>query len=262
MLDGLPAQPLGLAAVPSPAIALEPSALPNEYRPGFFGVFGFSSRVIELIRFRDEADANRGAGTGASPFDAFLERTGMATANVTGTAVTRSIAVDAGARRKCEAACASDVECLAACAAVPLDVYVASRLPDALLIGQTRPLHNQFATDDVPDLTDAEPIRGGPSRVVLGEVIDELGERATRVFVLAFDARFLYVYDPVARAVEARIQAGRGPHAFAVDGARGIGYIAHFTDSYVGVVDLDKRHRTYAQLILAVGAFSPPRSSQ
>ena len=71
------------------------------------------------------------------------------------------------------------------------------------------------------------------------------------------------MYDPAAQAVETEIVTGRGPFAFAVDEGRGVGYIGHFTDSYVGVVDSDQRHeQTYGKMILTVGQPMAPRASK
>ena len=39
-------------------------------------------------------------------------------------------------------------------------------------------------------------------------------------------------------------------------------YLAHFTDSYIGVVDLDARHtRTYGAMFAAIGEPTPPKES-
>jgi hypothetical protein len=57
------------------------------------------------------------------------------------------------------------------------------------------------------------------------------------------------------------VQTGREPHALAIDSTAGLGYVAHFTDSYVGVLDLDKRHPTYGQFLLNVGRPTPPRAA-
>jgi DNA-binding beta-propeller fold protein YncE len=98
--------------------------------------------------------------------------------------------------------------------------------------------------------------------VVLGDVIDRDGQPAPRVFVLCFDAHTIYVYDPAVNEFEAFIETGRGPQALVVDAQRGLGYVAHFIDSYVGVIDLDRRSRTYGSVVLGVGQPSPPRASK
>jgi DNA-binding beta-propeller fold protein YncE len=131
-----------------------------------------------------------------------------------------------------------------------------------LLIGQTTPSLGAFASNDLPDLTRVEALRGGPSRVVVADVIDRDGVAAPRVFVVTFDTRFIYVYNPATHEIETRIHTGRGPHGFAVDSAHGLGYVGHFTDSYIGVVDLDQRHASYGQIILTLGEPTPPRASE
>ena len=107
------------------------------------------------------------------------------------------------------------------------------------------------------------PLALGPTRVVMGDIVNADGELERRAFALSFDARRLTIYDPVRQRVEAEVVTGRGPQAFAVDSKRGLGYLAHFTDSYLGVVDLDQRRpATYATVVASVGKPSPPRASK
>jgi hypothetical protein len=142
-----------------------------------------------------------------------------------------------------------------------VDVFLANRSPDSLLRGQTRPAFGELTRDDVPNFSEAIPLRGSPSRVVVGTITDERGEQANRVFVLGFDAQLMYIYDPERREVEAHVRTGPGPQAVAIDEARSLLYLAHFSHSYLGVIDLDKRHATYGQVLLSVGTPEPPRSS-
>ena len=69
------------------------------------------------------------------------------------------------------------------------------------------------------------------------------------------------------------IRTGRGPHALAVDtqpdttaGAKdghALLYVGHFTDSYMGVVDLDMRHpNTFGTMFASVGTPLAPRESK
>jgi DNA-binding beta-propeller fold protein YncE len=84
-----------------------------------------------------------------------------------------------------------------------------------------------------------------------------------RVFVVCFDSRRIFVYDPKRRVIEAIIGTGRGPFALAIDSDRGLGYVAHFTDSYLGVISLDQRFpQTYASVVASIGPPSPPRASK
>jgi hypothetical protein len=270
VLDGLPLNPMGLAAVPPPALA---TVADVDYQPGFLVSYRFgsgSSPSIELLRYFDRERSKPG-----SPF---LQRSSASPITVSSSgADSRGIVVDDLERETCERRCESDcgtplpkpdtatsacVECQSDCAKHPLTAYVANRSPEALLIGQTRSILADTFRDDVPSFSDVEPLRGGPSRVFVGDVIDEAGEPARRIFVVAFDSRLLYVFDPLSRTVETRIQTGRGPHAFAIDSKNGVGYLVHFTDSYIGVLDLDKRHPTYGRFLVSVGQPNPPRSAR
>ena len=110
---------------------------------------------------------------------------------------------------------------------------------------------------------DLAPVGAGPSRVVVGSILDEQGRQQPRVFVVSFESRSIDIYDPALGDVEARILTGRGPNALALDPQRALGYVAHFTDSYIGVIDLDRRHvATYGTMILSLGRPVPPRGSE
>jgi len=42
-----------------------------------------------------------------------------------------------------------------------------------------------------------------------------------------------------------------------------VAYLAHFTDSYIGVIDLDQSHvDTYATIVATVGVPKPPRETK
>ncbi|MCC6213886.1 MAG: hypothetical protein IT376_03395 [Polyangiaceae bacterium] len=250
VLGGLPSRPVAVVAVPpSASRGAEPT-----YEPTFL-VTSRSSAEVRLLSYFDDA-----AASPARPF--LADRGGVAiTANALGFD-SRGIAVDTSGRRRAEAACAGEPEgdareaCLDEAANVALGVFVANRAPSSLLAGQTRP------GSDLPRAFDAQPLSFGPSRVVVGEIIDRDGSPAVRVFVVCFDSRAIYVWDPVAREIEAVIETGRGPQPLVVDPRRGLGYVAHFTDSYVGVIDLDRRHPSYATIVLSVARPTPPRSSK
>ncbi|MDC0681303.1 hypothetical protein [Sorangium atrum] len=204
-----------------------------------------------------------------------------------------------GAPEACEAMCKADctgtaVECLERCVEIPIPVYVAHRGPNSLLIGElTTTLvkkgsvvdaEGQASAYDTIAFHDAAPLGAYPSRIEIGEVIDLEGVPRRRVFALAFDAGLAFSYDPAARRVDAVIKTGRGPQALAFDTGSACGdekercdreqgsagrdtyslmYIAHFTDSYLGVVDLDMRKAsTFGTMILTVGTPVPPRESQ
>ena len=79
------------------------------------------------------------------------------------------------------------------------------------------------------------------------------------------DSRLVFIIDPTTRQTESVIRTGRGPHAVTVDegtdsnGAYAYLYVGHFTDSYIGVVDLNQAHGSnYGQMIAPL-EFPPHR---
>jgi hypothetical protein len=66
--------------------------------------------------------------------------------------------------------------------------------------------------------------------------------------------------------MEKWIETGRGPHGFALeiakDASYAYGYVAHFTDSYMGVIDLDERHKTFGEIIATIGRPTAPRAAK
>jgi hypothetical protein len=41
-----------------------------------------------------------------------------------------------------------------------------------------------------------------------------------------------------------------------------LGYIGHFTDSYIGVIDLDQRNSTYGTIVVTLGRPTQPRAQK
>jgi hypothetical protein len=261
VLGGLPSGVTGAAALPMPRLAaLYPEEIP--YAPAFLVSYRNAAQ-IDVVRYYDDC-----LSAPARPFLALTGRSGITTN--AGGFDSRSIAVDPGLRQRCEAACSdSDKECLAGCAGVPVDVYVANRTPPSLLVGRATGAVSQLGVSDVVSFGTMIPLAQGASRVRLGHIVDAEGVKRPRAFILCFDARLLYVYDPEAAAIEAVITTGRGPSAIAfdpgigaLDGASNYAYLAHFTDSYLAVLDLDMRHpATYLTLVASVGIPTPPRES-
>lgn len=266
---GLPQRAIGVAALPVPKLASDPLFVEQNpgarYDPGFLVTFRDAAQV-NLLRYFADAGSSR-----ARPF---LEQAGSAliTANSLGFD-SRGIAVDGSEREACENDCLNSktgqdrTDCLAECAGIPLAVYVANRAPSTLLVGETRPIQTLFSTDDLPKFTHSIPLTFGPSRVVLGKVIAPSGEPQTRVFVVCFDSRKVGVFNPKTRSMEAWIETGRGPHAFVTQIEEGNptwahAYLAHFTDSYIGVVDLDQRNPSFGTILSTLGYPSAPRASK
>jgi hypothetical protein len=257
VLGGLPAGAMGVTAVPVPRYSLVHPEVP--YTPAFLVTYRNAAQ-IDIIRYLDDC--------ASAPSRPFLTRTGVAGVSVNSTGYdSRGIALDPRPRRTCEDACdATDDNCLTACGAVAMPVYVANRTPATLLIGETVSSLSAFGSSDYVHMHDQIPLSQGASKVLVGSVIGRDGLAKTRVFVLCFDARLLYVYDPEVNAIEAAVLTGRGPATLVFDpnteNDAPYAYVAHFTDSYLGVLDLDMRNpETYLTFVATVGVPSLPRES-
>lgn len=250
-----------------------------DYTPAFVVSYRAASE-FGLLRFENDL--------GSSPPRPFLSRgatTGIAT--TASSFDSRGVKVDGSQRRACELAC-GDVDrkaCLRACVEKnPLGVYLANRAPAALVIGRVDTKFTE-ATDangdvvvtgayEIPSFYDSVPLAFGTSHVELGHVVDKNGQLSPRIFAVTFDSRFVFSYDPEARRIDAIIRTGRGPHAITFDsGMEDIGngqirpystmYVSHFTDSYVGVVDLDMNNvTTFGSIYMTLGTPVPPKGSQ
>lgn len=268
-LGGLPPGPSDLAAIPTPRVVLASAAAGQaiDYRPGFIVSYR-ASRSVDIVRLYDDSESTLGRH--------FLQRVGtFGIGTNSDGADSRGVAVDGSERAACEEACGDEIACLRGCAAIPMGVFIANRAPASLVVGQleTTLIEEGGVVTGASDsirIIDMVPLTSGPSRVVVGDALDADGRRAPRVLAASFDSRYLVIYDPRLRRVEAVVRTGRGPHALAVDvaedTAEGRGhalvYVAHFTDSYVGVVDLDTRNaRTYGSMFAAAGKPTPPKES-
>ena len=169
------------------------------------------------------------------------------------------------------AACdAADDQCLIGCSGTPVGVYLANRTPPSLLVGETSAGVSQYGTDDAVTFHDQIALSQGASRVLIGSIVGPDKKLHSRVFIVCFDARLIYVFDPEAGVIESIVQTGRGPTAIAfepnLDPAGGGGayaYVAHFTDSYLGVLDLDMNHTsTYLTFVATVAVPVAPRESK
>jgi hypothetical protein len=267
-------RPVGIASVPTPDLA---KLDPGSYQPGFLVTYR-TSPVVDLLRFFDDGIFGAGAVTPARPYLALAARVGIS-ANSAGDD-SRGIVIDDMDRRAAEVACATQFPdcpgsncaaldnysaCLREADSLQPNVYVANRTPSSLLVGAMRPANTPTLTSDLPAFYTTVPLTFGPSRVVLGTVTNAAGQPEKRIFALCFDSRQIFIYDPARRRTEAVISTGRGPHALAidVDADHALAYVAHFTDSYIGVISLDQRFpSSYATIIASVGRPSAPRASK
>jgi hypothetical protein len=297
-LGGLPDGPSDVAPIPTPALI---TAAGIEYRPGFLVSYR-AARVVDILRSYDDSESTNGRH--------FLQRVASFSVltNSDGSD-SRGLAIDDSERKACETTCQSEQDacasacpcqdeespactdclqpcgetrftCLRACVGIPLGVFIANRSPASLLVGEleTELIEQDGAITSATErlsLTDMVPLSAGPSRVVVGHALDGEGRKTSRVLAASYDSRYVVIYDPHLRRVEAAVRTGRGPQALAVDTAEdtidangavvkghALLYVAHFTDSYIGVVDLDTRHaRTYGSMFAVLGKPTPPKES-
>lgn len=268
VLPSLDNGPVSVVSIPVPRIS-RVSTSAFAYRAGFI-VSHRASTALSVLRFEDDSVSK--------PARPFLVRTGTVSNSLSHTGTDqRGLTIDGEDRARCEAACAdTDLECMIGCVDIPLRLYVVSRAPSSLLVGsiETKP---SLTGSEVTGLTErisldeVVPLPFGPSLVRLGKIVDADGALSTRVFSVAFDSRFIAGYDPVAHRIDTVIETGRGPFGIAFD----VGptaedpsqndaylYVGHFTDSYLGVVDLDARRPTFGTFVLNVGPPVPPREEQ
>lgn len=287
LVGGLPSAPVGIAALPTPVPA------PIGYETGFLVAYR-NAPQIDLLRVHRSNPTDDSSVVDGLYYPRTLTRaaTALITANSIGSD-SRSIVIDNAAHAASYDACNASTcsglidqddanhpltDCLQKCsngAPVP-DVYLANRTPASLLVGGFIPDPAYAAgSNELPSFTDTLPLALGPSRVVLGKVRvkssapdaipDSHGNYVLeqRVFIVCFDSRRIFVYDPVRRLIESTIYTGRGPFALTVDEARGRAYLAHFTDSYLGVISLDQRFpQSYAAIVASIGIPVPPRTSK
>jgi len=265
---GLADGPNSVRAIPAPRL-VEAAEGAVAYRPGFL-LTHRAAPVLTVMRY--EADA------ASRPPRPYLVRAEEVVLSLGGDAGdSRGLAIDSTDRDACEARCGDaspDLACLDACLDVPMRVYVTSRAPASLLVGTITAERSQVGASTTSvieriSFDETVPLPIGPSEVIVGDVVGFDGEFERRVFAIAFDSRTLVSYDPERRAVDALIRTGRGPFGLAVDSGRGPSgeaesflWVGHFTDSYLGVIDLDARRPTYGSMLVSFGPPVAPRGEQ
>jgi DNA-binding beta-propeller fold protein YncE len=137
-------------------------------------------------------------------------------------------------------------------------------VPGALIVGDVR-APNGAGSSETLNFYDAAPVSVGASRVIVGRIHDRRdppGVFRPRVFIVCFDSRSIFVYDPAERRVDALIRTGRGPHALVMDPVHPIAYVGHFTDSYIGLIDLDQSHALFGTIVATIGIPTSPQGTK
>ena len=300
VLGGVPVGGIGIAAIPHDINAFpecvvgtgpntgpsSPDCLKLIPRPAFLQTSRSSGLVAMLRYYNDMGDQGS-----SSIFRPFLQNEADYPLNVNAgtTDFARGIAIDPSPRIRCEAKLGANPAPadLVACAQLPARVFVASRGPNSLIIGEVGEPITQGGSyaPDFAIFNKTFPLPPGPSAVKIAPVVDQHGNLALRVFVVCFDSNEIIVFDPDQNHIEATIHVGLGPFAIAFDPfdykAAALGqpvatdpndnikkyrfaYVASFTQSYMQVIDLDNStpdKSTWATVVYTVGMPTPPKGS-
>lgn len=279
ILDGVPIGGVGVAAVPH-----DPLASATQ-RAAFLQTSRSVAEVDLLRHFTDD---------GSSLNRPFLNRESVyPIAVAAGGTDSRGIVIDPTPRLACKGRVQdSDPDRdrkLAECARRPARVFIASRSPAALLVGEIGggTLNDQAYDPDRLVLNASVPLSAGPSNLYLAPIVDQDGTLALRVFAVCFDSATIFVYDPDTNMVENVIPVGPGPFAMAFDpfsmtdvamhlpvapdkhesNARlpryRFAYLASFTQSFVQLIDLYNKDSqpTFENVVFTLGEPTNPKGS-
>jgi hypothetical protein len=301
VLDGVAAGGVGLAAIPHDPRAFGNQVAPfpaflqtSRARAEVELLRQYPDEATDLVRLPDGGTAtNTGAVlTPSSLRRPFLTREAAFPITVSPSAVdSRGIVIDPSPRLACQAkldkAGGGTDEQKLACARRPSRVFITNRAPASLLIGEVGGSNAATGIYD-PDLLTifrSEPLSAGPSRVYVAPIVDKDGAYALRVFVVCFDAAQIFVFDPDAGILENVIRVGPGPFAMAFDpfdakevashavvppdprlGAVNtryrFAYVASFTQSFVQLLDLDRRKPgTFERVVFTLGQPTNPKGT-
>ncbi len=294
VLDGLPTGGVAIAAVPhdsNSVVRCEDPAVNNQgncIRQAFLQTSRNTSEV-DLDRYYPD--------DGSSEHRPFLskERSYTIDSNVGGSDF-RGIVIDPTPRLRCELLHqATPYEC----GTIPARVFIASRTPPTLVVGQiglTNPLDSSQYDPDAFVVTGNIPLPAGPSKLYLAPVVipDYPGAGTShyelRVFVVLFDSSGIAVINPdqpPPLTEREFIAVGEGPYAMTFDpfdwndvamhnpvpadprqpASLGLNryrfaYVASFTQSYAQVVDLDAlatQYETYEKVVFNLGGPTYPK---
>jgi hypothetical protein len=302
VLEGLPTGGVAIAAVPHEASdPLPPCELQHDQapcnRPAFLQTSRYSNEV-DLLRYYDDDEAGDGGtpnGSGLHRPFLIKERAYSIDSNSFGSDF-RGVVIDRTPRLRCQLLNQASPE---VCAEIPARVFIASRTPPTLVVGQMGVASDLQQGPYDPDsfiVTGNIPLPAGPSKVYLAPVVipDYPGAGTShyelRVFVVLFDSSGIAIVNPdqPPPLTETEfVSTGPGPYALAFDpfdwndvalqnpvpadprqpadlalGRYRFAYVASFTQSYAQVVDLDAlatQYETYEKVVFNLGGPSYPK---
>jgi hypothetical protein len=292
--DNMPLGGDGIVAIPHDPVAIANLNSADPVRPAWLQVSNATSE-IDLLRYytnegyQSALDAGLLVDAGVATVEGAVNlRPFIVKERAYGNAVeangsnNRGIAIDTTPRIACEQAVLDTGAPVTSpeyvqCAQTPARVFIASRSPPSLIIGQIGGMAEEGGRYD-PDalvLYGDVSLSAGPSSVYIAPIVDKTGRYSVRVFVVCFDSQTIAIYDPDTGGVD-QVTTGPGPFAMAFDPfditavathapvafdprskytviSKGhandgelalrkyrFAYVASFTDSYVQVLDLDE----------------------
>jgi hypothetical protein len=302
VVDNMPNGGVGIVAVPHDPNAVRLCELHSNQPPCVRQAFLQTSRQspeLDLLRYYDDDGSCSAApcGPGApSVYRPFLqrERAYAITSNSSGTDF-RGIAFDISNRIRCESQPGLTQAQMTACGQLPARLFIASRTPPSLVVGQVGATLNDGSYDpDSVTIIGNVPLTVGPSKVYVAPITfkgsDGNLHYQLKVFVVCFDSNAIYVFNPAdldspsTAQPETIVATGTGPYAMAfdpfvlsdaaqnkpvpTDSRTGVvepnlyryAYIASFTHSYVQVIDLNQDSPdTFESVVFTLGKPAPPK---
>ncbi len=300
VLDGVPNGGNGIAAIPHDPDAPVPPCAPGGLaftpcvRPAFLET-NHTTAEIDLLRYYSDDGSSL-----TRPYlerEAFYNLTvNQIGSDSRGIVIDRSPRVEC----KLRAGATASQAALQTCATMPARVFFANRSPPTLVVGEVgeTSLNGDGSFDpDLLKINTSVPVLAGPARVYVAPIIDLTGRLALRVFVVNFDSSTIQVFDPSDPnlALVDTLYVGPGPFAMAFDpftledvaasslnipagvvvpeltvdpngGSPNLtryrfGYVASFTNSYVQMIDLDRRQPTFESVVYNLGNPTAPKGS-
>jgi hypothetical protein len=295
VMTGMPNGGVGLASIPHDPNAGSPLCEDVGDQAGCvqqaFLETNRTTPEVDLLRYYDD--------DGSTIYRPYLQREGATPINSnTSGSDSRGIAIDPTPRIQCEL---EGLDTMQNCARLPARVFIASRTPASIMVGELGVLSANGDNTYDPDqlvLIGNVPLTNGPSNVYLAPIVmaDQNGVARyyLRVFVVCFDSNSIFVYDPASlmslnAQPEAIIYTGLGPYALAFDPfslsdvatnaavpidsrqpaslalrSYRFAYLASFTRSYMQVIDLDDSAAstdTFESIVFTLGTPTPPKGT-
>jgi len=117
----------------------------------------------------------------------------------------------------------------------PSQALVVTQAPDALLYVDLGP---ESRTQLAANVKRVVEVGGGASRLVVGTLLGEDGQSREIVAVSCFNGRQIFIIDRDSGTILSVVPNFSGPFEIALDGPRGLLYVADFRSSVVRIVDL------------------------